>query len=445
VLVTRDALARSLVQPRFAWMEPMFRSQRALVAGDFAVCEAGVAEAERFAAHDPNSVRACAIHRAWLYLVSDRVDELRAHEPTLMAAIRTMTPMMSTIMRAVIRFRTGELDAARREVDALMPVLPHGRSPPILAILSEVFAAVGPTELARQAYELLSPHADSFAAFGVFGFTFGPPIAATLGDLAGALGDLDRARAHFESALVMTTRTGALVGRAWTTYWYGRTLARAGDGDAARHLSAASRDATQLGMHRLVERCREAMGSQPSSSAPLRVAPRAPTPWTMVEQAGAWRIEIGDRSILVPALRGMPLLARLAANPHVEVHSLELVSGSEPVEIGDAGEMLDDKARSAYRKRLAALADQLEDAEQRGDVSRAETLRDEHEALVKELSRAVGLGGKVRRAGAAAERARVTAQRRLREAIKKIAELDAELGAHLDTAIRTGTFCVYRP
>ncbi len=87
----------------------------------------------------------------------------------------------------------------------------------------------------------------------------------------------------------------------------------------------------------------------------------------------------------------------------------------------------------------------MEEAQARGDVASAEAAQDEHEALVKELSRAVGLGGKARRAGAAGERARIATQKRLREAIRKIAELDAELGAHLDSAIRTGTFCAYRP
>jgi ABC-type uncharacterized transport system YnjBCD ATPase subunit len=56
-----------------------------------------------------------------------------------------------------------------------------------------------------------------------------------------------------------------------------------------------------------------------------------------------------------------------------------------------------------------------------------------------------GMGGRVRRAVAAGERARVSAQRRLRAAIRKIRELDEELGAHLDQAVRTGAFCVYRP
>jgi hypothetical protein len=35
-------------------------------------------------------------------------------------------------------------------------------------------------------------------------------------------------------------------------------------------------------------------------------------------------------------------------------------------------------------------------------------------------------------------------QRRIREAIRKIADTDGALGARLDRAIRTGTYCVYR-
>jgi len=282
--------------------------------------------------------------------------------------------------------------------------------------------------------------------FGVFGFACGSPVAAVLGNLACAMHDLERARAHFESALVMATRCGAIVGRAWTEYWYGRALARAGHADAAEHLDAAVRIATQLGLDGLVARCRATTaGPKPAIPAPSPAVPQPATRWTITEQAGSWLIEIADRRLLVPDLRGMPLLARLAANPHVEIHSLELVAGSDAQDTGDAGELLDDKARTAYRKRLATLADELEEAQERGDSARAERIRDEHEALLKELSRAVGLGGRSRRAGAATERARVTAQRRLREAIRKIGELDAELGAHLDVAIRTGTFCAYRP
>ena len=89
------------------------------------------------------------------------------------------------------------------------------------------------------------------------------------------------------------------------------------------------------------------------------------------------------------------------------------------------------------------LAELVEQAEARGDVRRAETAQAELEALRKELARGVGLGGRVRRSGAAAERARITAQRRIREAIKKIGEIEPEVAASLDKAIKTGTYCAY--
>ena len=183
----------------------------------------------------------------------------------------------------------------------------------------------------------------------------------------------------------------------------------------------------------------------PQTPLATRVAAAPGLAWSVEPHAGSWRVAIANRSFLVPDLRGMELLARLSANPHIEIHSLELISGGESIDGGDAGELLDDKARTDYRRRLATLAEALEDATSRGDMARAERFRDEHEALIKELSRAIGRSGRVRRAGGATERARVTAQRRLKEAIRKIGELDSELGAYLERAIRTGTYCVYRP
>ena len=440
VLATRDALARSLVQPRFAWHEPLFRSMRAMKDGDFATCDTAVAEAETFAKLDPICLRACAIHRTWLYAASDRVDELRAHEPAVLAAIRTMHGVLATVIRAFVRFRAGELADARREVDALDAEVAHGRAPAILSLLAEVVAEVGPESMQRDIYDWLSPDAASYVTFGPFGLVVGPPVAAVLGNLAAAFGEPERARAHFESALAMTTASGAHAGRAWTLYWYGRALAK------ANVLDDAVREATRLGMPRLVERCAAVTTRAPAVTA--APAPAQPAlAWSIAEQGGAWLIEHAGRKVLVPNLRGMAMLARLAARPHVEIHSLELVSGAVEAEhdTGDAGEVLDDKARAAYRKRVAQLADQIEEAEARGDVARAEAARDEHERLIAELSRAVGLGGKVRRSGAAGERARVAAHRCLRDAIKRIGEIDGELARHLTMAVRTGTFCAYRP
>ena len=442
----REALVKALVQPRFAWMQPLFRSMRAMMRGDLAVCEPAITEAESYVGHDPNVARACAVHRFWFLAYTDRGDELRAHEPHLLDTMRTMGPTLAILFRAVIRLRLDDHAGARREVDAIDPHLPFIASITGMCQLGEVLAEVGSEAMQRDVYDRLAQYADSYAGWGPFALVSGPPVAAVLGLLASALGDHERARSHFTSALAMTTRIDAKLPRAWTGYWFGRALAQRGDAEAKRVLDDAAREADELGIARLVERCRAAAATT-TAPAPAPVA--APVPglaWSLEEHAGSWRITIANRSFLVPNLRGMGLLARLTATPRVEIHSLELVSGSsDDVDGGDAGELLDDKARAQYRKRISALADAIEDAEARGDLRRAEAARDEHEALIKELSRAVGLGGKVRRAGAAAERARVTAQRRLRDAIKKIGELDPELGTHLDTAIRTGTFCVYWP
>jgi hypothetical protein len=112
---------------------------------------------------------------------------------------------------------------------------------------------------------------------------------------------------------------------------------------------------------------------------------------------------------------------------------------------GDAGELLDREARDSYRERLEDLREELREAEEMGDAGRAGRAREEIEFLAAELSRAVGLGGRGRKASSAAERARVAVQKRVKEAIKKIEEGAPALGRHLLMTVQTGSFCAYRP
>jgi hypothetical protein len=64
---------------------------------------------------------------------------------------------------------------------------------------------------------------------------------------------------------------------------------------------------------------------------------------------------------------------------------------------------------------------------------------------VDELARAVGLGGRDRRAGSHAERPRLNATRAIRAAMANLARADPSLGRHLSTTIRTGRYCCYTP
>jgi hypothetical protein len=96
--------------------------------------------------------------------------------------------------------------------------------------------------------------------------------------------------------------------------------------------------------------------------------------------------------------------------------------------LGDAGEMLDDESKASYRRRLGELRDELDQAKARGNFERAEQSEAEIDALRRELSRAVGLGGRSRRAASASERARQSVNKTIKAVVERIAESDQVLG-----------------
>ena len=111
---------------------------------------------------------------------------------------------------------------------------------------------------------------------------------------------------------------------------------------------------------------------------------------------------------------------------------------------GDAGVVLDRQAREAYRRRLRDLRAERSEAQAANDLARAQRAESEIMFVEEELKRALGLGGRARRAASDIERARVSVTRAIRSAVRKIARHDTALGRHLTTAIKTGTFCSYR-
>ena len=186
-----------------------------------------------------------------------------------------------------------------------------------------------------------------------------------------------------------------------------------------------------------------------------------------------WTVGLGGNEFRLKDTRGLGYLAHLLRHPAVEFHVLDLVGGiagrhdedengksaerlprgEENLEkagiqitgLGDAGEMLDDHAKAAYRRRLSELREELEEAKELGNIERAERAEQEIDALTRELSRAVGLGGRNRRAASASERARQTINKTIKAVEERIAQGDPELGDILSRCIKTGTFCSYQP
>ena len=172
-----------------------------------------------------------------------------------------------------------------------------------------------------------------------------------------------------------------------------------------------------------------------------------------------WSVGFDGRTTRVRDLKGMRYLARLLADPGREFHVLDLVAaeaGSTATDggrtasvwdsaLGDAGELLDEQARTAYRRRLAEIDEDIDRAQAIGDTERAAQAATERDFLMRELSRAFGLGSRTRRAGSASERARAAVTRALRTAMARIDNHHPALGDHLDRAVHTGTYCSYQP
>jgi hypothetical protein len=110
-----------------------------------------------------------------------------------------------------------------------------------------------------------------------------------------------------------------------------------------------------------------------------------------------------------------------------------------------ADPVLDERAKAAFKSRLDHLAQEIDDADATGSPERAKMLQSEHDALIRELAAAAGLGGRDRRLGDETERARKTVSARVRDALSKIERLHPELAAHLRGALRMGTVCSYTP
>src|SRR5262249_14332858 len=121
-------------------------------------------------------------------------------------------------------------------------------------------------------------------------------------------------------------------------------------------------------------------------------------------------------------------------------------NGSAPVGVeSDLGRVLDARAASDYRKRLAEARRELEEATAAGDLGHATRARQGIETITEQITAAYGPGGPPRTAGDPAERVRKAVTNQIRRALDRIHAAHPELGRHLSNALRTGFICAYRP
>lgn len=184
--------------------------------------------------------------------------------------------------------------------------------------------------------------------------------------------------------------------------------------------------------------------------------PAAPQEDVFRKEGELWLLSYAGVDAHLPDLKGLHDIARLLDAPGDEIHCLELAAGAAGTTRppapddrlalqGHAGELLDEQGKAEFKRRIADLREQIDLADAAGDAIGAERAREELDGVTEALASAFGLGGRARRAGDPAERARSAVTWRIRSAVSKVEAAHPELGAHLRASVRTGTFCSYRP
>ena len=451
--------AETLRQPNQLFVAQVMGTFIDLIQGHFAVAETEILAAldARYSARDEFSTT-----RSHYFLLRREQGRLGEIEDFVRTSVREYP--WYPLHRAALVCLLAEL-GRRPEAQELLDEMAHDSFGILvrdnewllgMALTSDGCAQLGDGKTAAVLYEQLLP----FAGRHAVGWAEGSVGAVDryLGLLAATMRNHEAAVSHFEDAIRVNGNMGARPWTAHSQHDYAVVLndrGAPGDEERASDLFAAAlATAHALGMvaleAKVTAHSREVSPViEPESGAGVRGVFR--------REGEYWSVALGDETFRLRDTKGLGYLAILLSQPGREVHVMDLVGvdggnavhASEPDLGGDAwgaaDDVLDPAARAAYRTRLKELSAEVDEATDWNDPERVARARDEMEFLTRELSGAVGLGGRSRKSGSAAERARVNVTRAIRTAMARVAENGPELGSHLDTTVRTGTFCSYMP
>jgi tetratricopeptide (TPR) repeat protein len=467
-----DRIATDSRDPRARAFIPLHRARRAMIAGQLDDTEALIHEGIQlgWSLQDSTVPILAGAQLFWLRMGQGRLRELE----DAVRQFADQLPAMPAwrVALATLYMHTGRPAEARREYDRLaerdFATIPRDNVWSIaIALLAELGESFRDAERSIVLEELLTP-LDGRNVVTPTGI-FAGPVRRYLALTAAARGDEDTALERLVEARIACERMGYKPMLAVIDVDEARMLARRdrpGDVDRARELlQRGLARAEEVGVPRMDERLARAAALLPARDEGGATTPRAEpgagiATAVLAREGDVWRLDYEGRVLRVRDAKGMRHLALLLANPGVEFHAVDVATAAEGgaapageraeglavrAGTGDAGPALDSQAKAEYRTRLEDLRAEIEEAEAFNDPERAARAREEMDFIAHELSAAVGLGGRDRRAASAAERARVNVTRALRREIRRIADEDAGLGRELETTVRTGTFCAYEP
>jgi tetratricopeptide (TPR) repeat protein len=461
-------LADELRMPSHQWVATTMRAMWALFQGSLDEAEA-LAEQARAAEPDgPNALFAYHDLLEVLRWDQGRLRELRPVWQEQMA--KSPWFLWARLWTAMTDADLGGDATARRSIGYVADELARrprdGLWPPAVAVAALAAARLQEPVAADRLYQALAPYRTQVIVVAM------PHPVVCFGSASlylGLLGTATRRWAeaddHFTAATAAHQRleAGPLLAR--TRYEHARMLlARGQAGDqrrAGRLLDQGLAAASALGMAAVVEGIQTLRAGEAPAEGPAADAATPEVTRNLFRREGEyWTVRYEGSVVRLKDTKGLRHLARLLGQPGRELHviDLEATDGRPPEpapagggelearpDLGDAGAMLDATAKAAYKARLDELRAEVEEAERGNDPARAAKARDERDFLVAELARAVGLGGRDRRAASHAERARLNVTRAIRSAMANLARADPALGEHLSRTVRTGRYCSYTP
>jgi tetratricopeptide (TPR) repeat protein len=355
--------------------------------------------------------------------------------------------LQALLPAAHLHLARGDLDLARATAERGLRAIADDRlrAADLLAVQVDIGLAAGDLPAATAACDALMARVEGLDVAGLQA-----RVAAVRARVLAASGDVARAIGTMEGALDRLPLSGLPLLRATLLIELVRLHDHAGN-RAAATVEAGRALAALEGLDVVL---------RPDDVALLERAKRSATApsqrlATLARDDRCWVVSFGEMRCRLPETKGLRYVAELVSNPGVERHALDLVDRVEGVAagdvavdrraLGDAGEMVDAKARTAYRRRIEALRAEVDDAFDAGAEDRAETLQAELDELVAHLAQAFGLGGRSRRASSTVERARLNVTRAIRAATARVTEALPDAGPILDLRLRTGIYCAYEP
>jgi hypothetical protein len=455
------ALAERRALPRFKLASVIDQSIITALLGRFAEAEHLIDQTTTFAQSDQSDYAVMTNHLRWaLYLLQGRYDELTA----LHRSLDEDGHPFPRLLEAITAVQKGDLDVALRHLTEFTGVdepYPRDLMPLWLRFQAQVAAATREPELCERARAELAPYAGQWA-LSAYGCDISGPM-----DLWSAM--VDSAQECWDDAISGYTAAyrsaDRLQARPWSIEARSRLaqalLARGSVGDAQTAvglLNNVELEAAKIGMRHIIERVERTrteagLDRSPASQEepPVPLTGRGEDRSHVFRHHGrVWTLEFDGRVDHMPDAKGLRDLHFLLSRPGTDIPAVQLLNPEGGAIVvatrrigGDA--VLDEEAKAQYKRRLTQLDEEIDRAVELGDDRRATEYDRERQALLDQLRTAAGLGGRDRRLGDEAERARKTVTARIRDTLRKLEQHHPQLAAHLRATISTGITCAYRP